>query len=275
MALLVVVSGCGEDDSSSSGAGGSSGTGGAAGSAGSGGSAGSTGGAAGSSTAFDCLGSVKLPTTTEKQGDLAAQVLDALSSQPVGAGFTMKACAKSDATCASPEATATTDAQGKLSITLPLGQNGYDGFGDLSGPGYLTTLIHLSRPIIPDSSTVSYFLVATEATYGLFAQGAGVQADPAKGQLVAWTYGCDGKVTAGVSLELDGGATGTVAYLQGAAVSTSAKETDAKGIAYVFNAEPGTLGLTARRAATGEVFGKTTVQVRAKTATALYFHPTP
>lgn len=273
--LLLFVSGCGEDDASSTGTGGSSGTGGAAGSAGSGGSAGSAGGAAGSSAAFDCLGAVKLPTTTDKQGDLAVQVLDGVSNQPVGAGFVVKACPKSDTTCAKPDATATTDAQGKLALTLPLGPNGYDGFGEITGSGYLTTLLYLSRPIIPDPSTVSYFLVATEAAVGLFAQGAGVQVDPAKGQVVVWTHGCDGKLTGGVSLELDGGATGTLAYLNDAAVSTSAKETDSKGIAYVFNAEPGALGVTARRLATGEVFGKTTVQLRAKTATALYFHPTP
>lgn len=58
-------------------------------------------------------------------------------------------------------------------------------------------------------------------------------------------------------------------------ISTSAKETDASGVAYFFNVEPGPLSLTAKRSSTGQVLGKASVRTRAATATALYFHPTP
>ncbi len=272
LGLVLLSAGCGSD-SEGSGTGGTS-SGGAAGSGGSG-----TGGAAGAAgatgAAFECLGKVKLPTTTDKTGELFGQVLDAVSNQPVGAGFTLKACTPSDVDCKSPAATGATDDAGELSLTLPFGANGFDGFGELTGTGYFPTLIFNSVPLIPDASTKYHFLVATEAAHGLIAQSAGVSPDPAKGHAVVWTHGCDGKLAAGVSLELDAGAEGTLAYLQGKAISTAAKQTDAGGIAYVFNAAPGSLGITARRTATGDVFGKVNIRMRAATAATVYFHPTP
>jgi 5-hydroxyisourate hydrolase-like protein (transthyretin family) len=272
LAFSLALTGCGSD-SSDSGTGGSgtggSGTGGASGSGGTSGSGGSTGGA------FGCLGKVVLPTTTETQGQLTALVADGLTQQPV-AGVTTKLCKLDDLTCATPVGTTTTDAKGLFTVDLPLTSKGFDGYGELSLSGYLTTLLYASAPVIPDPGNQSTYLVVTEAAFGIAAQASGVQIDPSKGTILAWMYDCDRKSASGLSLEVAGGAGGTIAYLQGGGtISTTATETDAGGIAYLLNAPPGKLTLTSKRASTGEQAGTATINVRAGSMTELFFWPTP
>lgn len=266
LVLALLLTGCGSDSEGSGSGGASSGGGGSAGS----------GGAAGSSAgSFDCLGSVKLQTTTETQAELFGTVLDGATNTPAGKDIKVEACTKGTSSC-NPVASATTAEDGTFTLLLPLGPNGFDGWGEVSGGGYFTTLVYNSVPVIPDVTILHHFLVMDEKTLQLGAQIAGVTPDPAKGHVLVFVEGCDRKLAGGVSIELGAGASGTIAYaVGGGAISTKATETDSAGLAYVLNATPGSLAITARRASGGQLFGQTSIQVRAGAATELFFRPTP
>ena len=148
--VAIALLGCGSDSTPSgatgtvgatttttaTGAGGQSGAGGAGsggGVAGSGGQAGSGGAGeggsgAGGSLVFDwsCVGHVEWPKSDGKPITATAVFLDFQTQAPI-AGAAVLACAKDDPDCAAPHDQGVTDAAGKVTLTAPGGEIGFDG----------------------------------------------------------------------------------------------------------------------------------------------------
>jgi hypothetical protein len=86
-----------------------------------------------------------------RDGDVAIDASDATKPEGHLEGVTVKVCAKFDTPCtggAGGPLSAQTDANGEVEIAVPTVGDGFDGFLELSAPGYKTVLWLFPRPII-------------------------------------------------------------------------------------------------------------------------------
>ena len=226
---------------------------------------------------WSCVGSVTLPTPVGTSCSLSMTLSDFATNAGVS-GIAVKACAKSDATCANPIASGTTDANGAVTLTdVPLGVSGFDGYLDASGGGILPTLVYRS---IPASKGLAgaHFPVLTSAEASGVATLLGTSIDATRGHVAGSAVDCSGNWPAGVMLGASTADASTRGfYLVGGAPSATATATDANesnGGGYL-NLPVGTATVTAKVQATGVVSSSVDVQVRAGTMTLVYLFPTP
>jgi len=104
---------------------------------------------------YQCLGNVPAPPApTTTYLTLTNTYLDVSGGVPIpAAGLTVSACSSTDAPCAVPVATGVTSASGEVSLTVPAGSSGFDGYFDVTGPSgdggtILETLVFSSQPLI-------------------------------------------------------------------------------------------------------------------------------
>jgi hypothetical protein len=100
--------------------------------------------------AWTCLGKVTFPPATVFTVRVDFTSIETLSNKPL-VGAEVKACARTDTTCASALGMATTDEKGLVSFTtLPAGTNGFDGYFAVTPPNDGTNLNFISPPMTAD-----------------------------------------------------------------------------------------------------------------------------
>jgi hypothetical protein len=194
-------------------------------------------------------------------------------------GAAVKACSKLDFSCAQPLATGTTDKSGLVTVTVPAGLSGFDGYLDVKGGAVGGTgaavfpAIWYPMPyVIADGSRGRTQLISTDEFAELTAVTA-TQPDPTRGHIAVNAVDCAFTPAAGVTFTVSPSDMATVRYyLVGGVPVTTASATDSSGIAAFVNlptmapAELVVVSATAQQAQ-GKSMGSLTFIVRPGTLT--------
>jgi len=136
----------------------------------------------------------------------ALTVVDLQTERPF-ANATVKACAKLDTMCLSPIKESTTDAEGLVSLTVPAGSVGFDGYVEITGGNNGTSPIYSAMwypvpPIISDGWRGRLQFISAE-DLPLFAIFTGVDIDPTRGHFAANATDCNFSAAGDVSFVAD------------------------------------------------------------------------
>jgi hypothetical protein len=181
---------------------------------------------------FACLGQ-PLPTTapaTLQIGGITADInqmpIDAVDVQAfIGASTTAAAMT-------------TSVANGTYSLTVSTGGTPVDGYLRASKNGLIDTFFYAPSPVAA-STNQAILLLATVQSFTFLAGLANVTPDPTMGTLVVGIVDCLGRPVAGATVDVQ--PAGTTRYLRNAMPSTAAADTDATGLAAVFNVPAGSV----------------------------------
>jgi len=256
--------------SSSSSASSSSSSSGTGGSGGSGG----MGGAGGIGGAFDCVGKVMYPAPAAASVMLSAIAQDPQSGGPVS-NVTVKACDKADTACANPLVQVVSDAQGKISATVPTPMPyGFDGFFQSSSAKTVTTN-YFFRPIAapPAAGTIA-LPVITAQQISLIGTLTGHPPDPARTNVAFVATDCADMSAAGVTFKIDtADASTAILYFVNNLPDPKATKTDPAGIAIALNLPPGPFNAT--MSVGGKKAGTLAGHAKAGEVAAIQLGPTP
>ncbi|MFO0749691.1 MAG: hypothetical protein U1F43_29080 [Myxococcota bacterium] len=164
-------------------------------------------------------------------------VTDPLTSAPVS-DATVIACPPGDTLCATPLASATTDATGSATVTLAASLGAFDGFIQVSGAGLVPTR-WLPNPIIPrgQATTVPLVGIATAQLPALSALVGSIDATQAQVLVRGLDCAATGVAEATLAVDLHGSTTRVVYFAGG--LPSDATTTDASGMAGIFNVPVG------------------------------------
>jgi hypothetical protein len=180
-------------------------------------------------------------------------------------GAAVKACAKLDYACANPLDTATADANGLVTLTVPGGLSGFDGYlevngGQVAGSGaaVFPSLWYPIPFIVADGWRGRTLLLSADEYVGL-AAATGTTLDPTRGHVALNAVDCAYGPAADVTFSVDVADAQTVVfYLVNGVPVTTATATDQSGLAAFANLP--TMGsptrLTVVRASAGAAAGK-------------------
>jgi hypothetical protein len=170
------------------------------------------------------------PQTIEKV-TFSVTIVDLLSGNPY-AGVMVKACDKTDLPCTSPYDHSTTDASGLVSLTVPVGTVGFDGYLDMTGGdnGSGSTIfpaLWYPIPYVISGGWRGRSQFVSTNDFPLLAAATGAAIDPTRGHFAADADNCNFLAPSGVSFTADtaDGATKTFYYV-GGVPSTSATQTE-------------------------------------------------
>jgi hypothetical protein len=208
-------------------------------------------------------------------------VVDVTTEKPY-VGTTVKACGKLDFPCAFPLDQQLTDAAGLVSISVPTGLLGFDGYLDLtggkndSGSAIFPALWYPKPPVIADGFRNKVQFVST-ANFSIFGLLTGTTIDPTRGHFVANAQDCGFSAAAGVSFTVDTADAQTRSfYFVGGVPSPAATATDQSAVGGFVNLPPHLVLLTATSAAAGgKSMGSLTFVVRPGAFTSSSFPPVP
>ncbi len=202
-------------------------------------------------------------------------------------GATVKACDKLDFPCAAPVAQATTDATGLVSLTVPPGLDGFDGYLDVTGGKLEGTgsaafpAIWYPIPFVIADGWRGRTQLPSADEFPQFAFATGTTLDPLRGHFGANAADCLFTPAAGVSFSVDSADAKTQSfYLVGGVPSTTsvAKATDQSGIGGFINlptVAPARLAVirASSGAAGGKSMGSFTFIIRPGTFTTTSAYP--
>jgi hypothetical protein len=273
-------SGAGAASSSSSAANSSStgpGSGGEGGAGAAGGAGGSGGVGAATNGDFTCIGTVTWPApavgTVTIELNVTAETIQ--GGAPIG-DITVKACAKVDTACAAPLATAVTNANGEVSIEVPVTATaGFDGYFDLTGAEIPPSLVFVHPPpfedIPPGSLTIP---LIDSATLGLLSNL--IDVDPARGHVAVVGLDCTQTEASGLSFASDtADGMSSSLYVQNNLPSLAAEWTDETGVGAIFNVTAGPATVTSTVASTATQAGSIAIFTRPGTFSYATLPPTP
>lgn len=242
MVLFALVA-CSDDDVDGTGAGGGGGEGGAG-----------TG-----LNDWSCLGSA--PQQMFRSGTAAGhfRIVELLDDSPLE-GVTVRSCARSDESCASPLDEGMTDESGEVTIDVTTAEQ---RFIEVEGPGMLPVLSFNNGPPKSAAFDERIRVLAPDTFAGLEAI-LGTTGDPARGHAGVQANDCAGKEAVGVIFELDvADASTIIGYFGESGIpETDLVETTVDGRAAVANIPAGPVTLSARLAKSGELIGTRTFFVR-------------
>lgn len=145
-------------------------------------------------------------------------------------------------------------AKGAYTIDLPFDGRPINAYIRGSADGYLTTLVFPPQPLTHDVGDCPPFVqtndcmnvaLLTDAQADRVAGAAGVERDPAKGEVLFLAAGCNGKPVAGATIRI-APKPETIAYTRGPIPNPSADATDSSGRVFGFNIQPGKATIVAR-----------------------------
>ncbi len=173
----------------------------------------------------------------------------------------VRLCATDDVLCAAPLAHSATDPSSNVTLSVPTGRAGFDGFVEITGAGFLPTRTHLWPPLTADFST--QFFVSSAESVSRFPEGDRVRAG-SRGLLAAVAKTCEGRRAAGVRIELDGVCPGTTrSYDIPSGWTPDASATGSGGEAVFSGLPQGEYRVSSYRTDTGGRLGTRRVFVRA------------
>lgn len=221
-----------------------------------------------------CLGAVEVASPATATIDLGVRAVAFVTGSNLD-GLTVKACATTDTACASPVAQGITDAEGKLKLTVPTGDVGFDGFFDVTGGTIRPALVFPFPPPVQDQDDVAVQLV-TNSIYPLLQTSVGFTPDPARGDLVVLATDCNANQAPGVKVAASTADAESISiYVVGMAPSVDATETDPSGIAGWFNLPAAPVDISATLAIDAAAIGTISVFVRPGSITYTTIPPTP
>ncbi len=138
--------------------------------------------------------------------------------------------------------TATSGAQGADSISLATGGVPINGYERATKTGYVTSYGFAATPIYQDY--VSNAPIVTAATIAQLESAASVTAADGKALLSVRAIDCAGTAIAGATIATD--PAGMLFYADNGAPSAQATQTDASGVAYVFDVDVGDVTVSAQ-----------------------------
>jgi hypothetical protein len=163
------------------------------------------------------------------------------SAQAPYVGSTVKACDKMDLTCASPLDSAITDATGTVTVTVPAGLSGFDGYLDVTGglaganAAVFPALWYPVPFVVADGWRGTATLLEADE-FELLAMAVSTTADASRGAIAVNAVDCAFRPAAGVSFVVDAADSSTTGYyLWGGVPVPTATATDGSGIASFLN----------------------------------------
>jgi hypothetical protein len=194
-----------------------------------------------------CLGNVPTPPTpTAMYFYVVNTYLDVSGGAGVPAvGLMVKVCAKTDAPCMAPLDSAMTSQSGAVSLTVPAGTTGFDGYFDVTGPSddggtILETLVFTSDPVLASGFGPTTNVQTAEA----FQQSVATLGtlDATRAQMVVVDEACRSTPAFGASLAVSSADGSTkVGYVGASGIEAGASTfpVNEEALAYVVNV-PGT-----------------------------------
>lgn len=228
---------------------------------------------------WSCLGHVAWPTGAGGHLKFGVLVVDALTQIGI-AKATVKACAPLDVNCSEPVWSSPTDAKGWASLEVDTGSTGFQGYVEISAPGYVDAIVAISPYVTRDvdKALPTLSMVKPDSLKQLAETGQFTLDLDNKGLLIATAQDCLRYFAPGVSFEaipLDPAS--KPFYFDGTVPSLTATETTTPGAQGGFiNVAPGLIKISAKvNALGGAVSSVTSTYVRANTITFVYAMPTP
>ncbi len=209
-------------------------------------------GDSGANAEWDCVLS---PTSPPKPQAAKVGVVFGLD-EPAGVvapGFDVKACAAGDVDCASPLDTATTDALGRASLSLPTGDTGFGGYLFVQGEPGLSSRFFFRPPVRRwwhPLLTGTRWPFASQGALQMLAGAFDVQLLTGTGVLAVVPLDCQSSITKDVAVRLDdGGVIGVVnrGRLPDGYWDPTGLTTSTGYVAYFLNVPPGDHNVTVRR----------------------------
>lgn len=151
-----------------------------------------------------CIGTNPTCTPTVTDLNVKITVMNGLSGGLL-TGAVVKACAKTDETCATPlgAGAQTTAADGIANFTIPAGATGFDGYFEVNADTYMPTLITPSYPLV-ESVALEARLAGTTIFTSTAMNIAGGPLDANRGHMTIGAYTCAADNDApGVTVEID------------------------------------------------------------------------
>lgn len=183
----------------------------------------------------------------------------------------VRLCASGDATCSAPLAAARTDASSTVTLSVPTGRAGFDGYVEITGATFVPTRSHLWPPLTEDFTT--QFYVSSGGAVSRFPGGDRVRAG-SRGLLAVIARGCTGFRASGVRVELDGVCPGaTRSYDIPTGWTPDASATGSGGEAIFAGLPEGEYRVSGYRVDTGGRLGTRSVYVRAGWVTGIAVTP--
>lgn len=208
-----------------------------------------------------CRGNFNWPQTARPTVDLHLLFVDGLSGLPP-AGLKVRACQPEDsATCLEVASWQAADANGGVTLKVPVSLGYFQGYLELQGGGLYPTLLRFGWPISKD--VVTGVTVVNAFSANALVNMSPVTVDMTRGLLQLRSFGCGGVPLRGVSFSVDSADAATsVWYTVGQEIVPrfDVTETGDRGAGGIVNVKAGRASVTARR--DGVSIGSVTAPVR-------------
>ena len=230
---------------------------------------------------YQCLGNVPTPPApTSTYFTVTNTYLDVSSGVATPAvGLTVKVCLATDAPCATPQDTSTTDASGHANLTVPAGASGFDGYFDVTGPSadggtILETIVFSSVPVLASGYGPTTNVETAEA----FQQSVAALGtlDATRAQLIVVDDACRSTPAFGASLAVSSADSATKTGYVGASgieAGASTFPVNAEALAYVVNVPGASTTLTTTFG--GRVVNELDVVLRPNVLSTVFLDATP
>ncbi len=147
-----------------------------------------------------CLGSVVWAPPVNAEETVTIVILDAIQGNLIE-GATVKACAADDLACAAPLGQATSDAGGNANVLVPTLGAGFDGYFEITAPGFLPELLSVNTPIAGPGLGFYGSMVTKEGVESAFVGSAA--ADLSRALFLGIAYDCAGIPQGGAVFSID------------------------------------------------------------------------
>jgi hypothetical protein len=230
-------------------------------------------------SSLSCIGSVTWPTPATPSANLGAQFVDFTPSGPgttPQANLAVKACARDDATCATVIASGSTASDGTISLAVPTGTSGFDGYFDVAGADRFPELAFFLPPIVTDTTpTADGRGIPSIATMSAIATAAGTSIDPARAHLIVRVRDCTRLLTvSGASIVVDLADASSVAIAMSGGGFVKGTLTDSTGLVGMLDVPPGAATITVTLPQYARTLGTTKLILRAGVVTTTSMSPT-
>jgi hypothetical protein len=244
---------------------------------------------------WSCLGSAIVWPKPRSLGKItfSATIVDLLLEVPY-AKVMAKACSRTDPLCTNPLDTAQADDNGLVTVTVPAGATGFDGYieltgGDSSGgagddagadggtPSPIFPALWYPSPPVISGGWRGWVLFPSAKEIPILASFVGTTIDPNRGHFAANASDCNFSAAPGVSFASDQADKDTSAfYFLNGNPDMTAHETDSESaIGGFVNLPPGFARITATANSEKKSLGQQQFTIRAGTFTTSAFAPQP
>jgi hypothetical protein len=224
-----------------------------------------------------CVGAVNWPLAPAGVNQVDFTVMDSTSGKPVP-GAAVKACPRTDGTCATPQAQTIADDAGRGVLDLPshpaIGL-GFQGYYDIDASGEAPWLLFSSSPLTRAQATFSWSLLSPAAVTSTFAA---VGVTPLSGRAVIIVEALDCLLSPASHVTFTPDVMDPqmkLFYVSGGGLTTLTSETDITGFAFFVNVPPGSVTIQATPKELGKVSSTQVVFTRPDAVSAVVMLPTP